>query len=547
MRRFLFIILPIFIGILCSTKSYAIEEEPLSNYEKARLELASTTIGKILESQSGSSLEALSWVFLLNDLLEDKDTTTPRGSLEALEEILADLAGVTSFLPGDALNNLNIRGNFRYILEEYAKALKELEEGLTEEELTIERQKVMKRATFTKIERLIRNKFAQWNKKQETEKTANYETRLKERSRFAFDSICQKVLDEHWSENLMWKKGEYDADNEMLSIKFYYEDKNKNEICAVWYDIALPPEYVNDFRVSNVRIIEEGTYNNYLFPIKILYSAQYRHFYGKSRTDDVTPLVIEFDKLGIDNPYLSGVSNSMSFDAYYQWGKQLTDSINFYNLKIKEHPYFFNHKISHSNCLKFLLCDWQSKCFMSSYYAIDCWSGRKGIYNSWEKEKYKLHPSKEAYEEFLGYIRLFYQESKDFYDAVQEARLLLFGPLGYTRDSEFIELLSLCPTTTSFDNDWRFTQFIPIDRIKYGKSKNSQLHILCQFSKAKSSYLRSIYTQMCDKIIMEEGSTLSKDYAKYKQYFTTPVDFIDAYIVSGDFNAILRERKAKME
>ena len=126
----------------------------------------------------------------------------------------------------------------------YAKALKELEEGLTEEELTIERQKVMKRATFTKIERLIRNKFAQWNKKQETEKTANYETRLKERSRFAFDSICQKVLDEHWSENLMWKKGEYDADNEMLSIKFYYEDKNKNEICAVWYDIALPPEYV---------------------------------------------------------------------------------------------------------------------------------------------------------------------------------------------------------------------------------------------------------------------------------------------------------------
>ena len=92
------------------------------------------------------------------------------------------------------MNNLNIRGNFRYILEEYAKALKELEEGLTEEELTIERQKVMKRATFTKIERLIRNKFAQWNKKQETEKTANYETRLKERSRFAFDSICQKAV-----------------------------------------------------------------------------------------------------------------------------------------------------------------------------------------------------------------------------------------------------------------------------------------------------------------------------------------------------------------
>ena len=544
MRRFLFIILPIFIGVLCSTKSYAIEEESLSNYEKARLELASTTIGKILESQSGSSLEALSWVFLLNDLLKDKNTTTPRGALESLEEILADLAGVTSFLPGDALNNLNIRGNFRYILEEYAKALKELEEGLTEEELTIERQKVMKRATFTKIERLIRNKFAQWNKKQETEKTANYETRLKERSRFAFDSICQKVLDEHWSENLMWKKGEYDADNEILSIKFYYEDKNKNEICAVWYDIALPPEYVNDFQVRNIKIIEEGAYNNYLFPIKILYSVQERHFltyyYGKSRANDVTPLVIEFDKLGIDNPYLSGVSNSMSFDAYYQWGKQLTDSINFYNLKIKEHPYFFYDEISHSNCLKFLLDDFWSKCFMSSSYAIDCWSGRKGIYNS--REKYKLHPSKEAYDEFLGYIRLFYQESKDFYDAVQEVRLLSLENSG-----EFIELLSLCPTTTSFDNNSTFTKLIPIDYIKYGKSKNSQLHILCQLSKVKSLYLQSIYTQMCDKIIMEEGSTLSKDYAKYKQYFTTPVDFINAYIVSGNFNAILRERKAKME
>jgi len=51
---------------------------------------------------------------------------------------------------------------------------------------------------------------------------------------------------------------------------------------------------------------------------------------------------------------------------------------------------------------------------------------------------------------------------------------------------------------------------------------------------------------MCDKIIMEEGSILSKDYAKYKQYFTTPVDFINAYIVSGDFNAILRERKEQL-
>lgn len=543
MKRFLSIILPVFIVFLCSTKLYAMAEEPLSNYEKARLELASTTIGKILESQSGSSLEALSWVFLLNDLLEDKDTTTPRGSLEALEEILADLAGVTSFLPGDALNNLNIRGNFRYILEEYAKALKELEEGLTEEELTIERQKVMKRATFTKIERLIRNKFAQWNKKQETEKTANYETRLKERSRFAFDSICQKVLDEHWSENLMWKKGEYDADNEMLSIKFYYEDKNKNEICAVWYDIALPPEYVNDFRVRNIEIIEEGTYNNYLFPIKILYSVQERHFltyyYGKSRANDVTPLVIEFDKLGIDNPYLSGISNSMSFEAYYQWGKQLTDSINFYNLKIKEHPYFFNHKISHSNCLKFLLDDFWSQSFMCSTSAIRCWSGRKGIYKSWEN--YKLNPSKEAYEEFLGYIRLFYQESKDFYDAVQEVRLLSLENSG-----KFIELLSLCPTTTSFDNNRTFTELTPINYIKYGKSKNSQLHILCQLSKAKSLYLQSIYTQMCDKIIMEEGSILSKDYAKYKQYFTTPVDFINAYIVSGNFNAILRERKEQL-
>ena len=59
---------------------------------------------------------------------------------------------------------------------------------------------------------------------------------------------------------------------------------------------------------------------------------------------------------------------------------------------------------------------------MCSTSAIRCWSGRKGIYESWEK--YKLNPSKEAYEEFLGYIRLFYQESKDFYDAVQEVRLL---------------------------------------------------------------------------------------------------------------------------
>lgn len=534
MKRTLLLCSLILIGLLgCVTRNvYAQDDEPLTNYEMERLKLAYSAIDQIsnMYSNSGYSGEALAQMLLIEQLLKNKDISNPRAAIESLEEVISDICGVTAFMPGDTYRERYFTGRYRSICEWYGNELAELDKSISEEDLAFEKEKVKKRVMTNNIEKQVKKDFIVWNKKKETEKTSAYEQRLREQSVWIFDSICQVALENHWMDNLRYKFMEYDADKEILQMKLWYGDKDGNELTSVIYNIYVSPnllENLKDHGFRKASIISEGVFQGYLFPIKVSlapYDSKsniYRSCFCKAITEGVEPLVIEFDKLNIENNILAGVKRQASFENYYNLYHQLGDSIVRYNKKLRECPGYYKDnegpKISHKKTLVSYSSNTQIK--YNDYKGAVGDDTRKVSENM-------INPSQESYDEFMNNIILFYNECLPFFDYAHEVNTLFPSCLNRS-EKETLDKIK------SYVGYYCWNCSDPLKDINIEKLRS--------LSKAKSTQLKELYEGYCYMIVREK--TINKEYSKNQQYFSSEEDFVNAYYLSGDYKAILKERK----
>lgn len=445
MKRNIFIIGLTIIGLACIApqSAYSQDEEPLTEYEKGRVAVAYKTIEKIstmFDKYGYSGEAALQRAYVLQ-MLKNKDLSSPRAVMESMEEVINTLCGVTAFMPGENLKEMYYTGQYRSICEEYAEELMQLDQSISAEDLAFEKEKVKKRAMANNIERQVKRDFIVWNKKGEYEKTIDYEKRLQQNSEWAFDSICQKAIEDHWQDNLRFHVYEYDADNEILPIKLWHGDKEGNELCSVMYNVFVSPNWVKILKermFKECHFMAEGIYKGYLFPTKILLTPRdydrrrndyipEGYFICSATTEGIEPLVIDFDNLKIENKYLSGIKRNASFEAFYEYKKALQDSIKIYNQLLQQHPLFYSNKIYENRVThtKTVVSEYNNRSNNTQIdiNTINIFTGRIGITSSNYRTPNLINPSQEAYYDFAKALRLFYDECVKHFDATDISKL----------------------------------------------------------------------------------------------------------------------------
>lgn len=528
--------------------------EGLTDYQNERAQLANELMSSLTQSLTQPEqlvffAQFTSWMKENADDYKISDTD-PLGELELLEAYIAEICGVMPWMIGSDDNTLYEEIQFRQynaMCKQYFSARKTLDKQQTAEtiahESQVQKERAQARANANRIDKQIRKDLASWHQKGEYEKTVDYEKRLRNSSRWAFDSICQNAIDEHWKDDIRYRVYDYDADTEILPIKLLYGDKQGNEFCSVMYNIAVSPDWIRELKASleysfsDSYIISEGVYNHHLFPIKIMFTP--RDIYQKHNGDhgaclctvattEVKPLVIRFDELGVDNSNLSGIENVASFEQFYQRKNELIDAINSCNEKLRQHPAFSYHDYDYS--IK------HAETCVSTYggnnttqidaYTIDYFSG---IENNKlvHIKKNKINPSAQSYEDFKAAIHLFYQECVTYFDFIAEVNTLFpyanYGA-GFSDDNILQSIFS--------------HYFYGLDRLKL---KDSQNESVAKLAEARSEQLKKLYTRVCNEIINYES--VNKEYTKNQQYFSSPKDFVNAYILSGNYKEVLKSRK----
>lgn len=540
------------ITCVCSVsvaRSYKIDG--LTEYQNKRLALVDSAMNSITNGMTQSELTSFAYVY--TDWLEKHvdayklNEHDPLGELELMEGYLEETCGIVPWVIGSKGNTMLEEYQYRKynaICRRYQEGRKSLDENSTDEvlaeEIQIQRQRAIIKTRL--IERVVRGEFTAWNKKGEYEKTAAYEKRLQERSEWAFDSICQDAITNCWRAFLHYEFLNYDADNEILPLELYYEDKTGNKLMSVMYNITVSPDWVRECKnaISERNggyIVSMGEYNGYLFPMKLIltpYDYQRRNDitgndgYGYCPcvvvTEGVKPLVIKFDDLKIDNKYLAGKEVVASFEKFYTWRDELSDSIKALNFQLKQHPCFY---INNNSGYFVSNGKWGGNTQMNNnVISIYEYQGKRHEFNM-------TNPSKDAYDNFMRDIHFFYEECMDNFNLIQETKKLFpNADRGYKNRGEIIS----CIRNNYFAFTWR----------SQSKLSSDQITSIRKLSNAECLSLRKLFIEICQQMIITQES-LRNEYTKNQQYFTSPEDFVRAYYVSDNYKAELKARKKQVK
>jgi TonB family protein len=179
------------------------------------------------------------------------------------------------------------------------------------------KQEKYERSDKAKIESSIKKEFGEWCQKGEFEKQSDYEERLKSQSKDIFINICEKTI--KWVVSNRSIDGEllkYDTEKEIFPIRLEIYDNNYEK--SKWdTELKIPIAEAQDLKEEsssdyNWKMKDDDLYfiDNDLFSSKIVVRSRLRSKYGWTEVSfpliNHSKLVINFDDLKIDNPYLKG-------------------------------------------------------------------------------------------------------------------------------------------------------------------------------------------------------------------------------------------------
>lgn len=559
MKKFFYCIIScVILSAPCSC--YAQLDTTLTEYEKQRGKIAFEALAKIatMYDQYGERWESLGQKAGIMKLLNEKNITDSQSVwevIETVEGIISSICREAWFMPGDNYKDRYYTEKYFSICEWYSEQLTELDKSISAADLAYERDKFLKKSLTNDIEKQVKKDFMIWSPKKEYEKSTHYEERLRTQSEWAFDSICQNAIELNWKNKLKYKFGTYDADKEILPMKLWYSDKEGNELCYVDYIIPSNPKLAKElastykpFVYAYPEIITEGVYKNFLFPIKLYFQIEQEDgkrvtLYCNAITEGIEPLVIRFDELSINNPYLSGTERIASFETFYDYKKKLQDSIEIYNQRILQN---FNSLSDVAKYSGFSIEHQSTIICRNSYNDYVCEEFRNihglGLRYDVAIEKFgrrgrstnKINPTKKDYDEFVKAIHIFYDECVEKLETVRE-----IFEIGTKRGA-----IDVNPVNGSFSSH---SSYFIKDKIV-----NSQDIVIVALSNAKMKENQELYENLCKSIVILRDRRLyneaaAKEYSKNGSYFSSPADFINAYVVSGNYKAELKRRKQQVK
>lgn len=315
-----------------------INRDGLTEYQKERSALVDNALTSIVSSMNQADQYVWTMSFLkyieTNQSKYMLDSNDNLGMLEMLEAYISEICGVMPWIIGNPDNTLveEIQARqYNSVCKWYFNQRKLLDERQTAETLSYERQiqinRTKQKASTNRLEKIIRQEVAKWLKKGEYEKTIDYQQRVKERSKFIFDSICSKVCAEHWMDELSYRLLSYNADTEQYKMILYYSDNDGNLLDSI-SGVGIIPTTVmskykdlNPFRMHKVYKYTPSLMvkNGYIYPQKYKFKLR----------DDETIYTIDFSNangtpveffakdLGFQNEEMATYSLVANTDLYY--------------------------------------------------------------------------------------------------------------------------------------------------------------------------------------------------------------------------------------
>lgn len=274
-------IFSLFICILLSSSIFA-QNFDMTPYEKGRKELADEALSKIFDSFSALDQLAFGTSFLnaigkTDDIFEQTAiaenfivSMCGVGDMFKTEaNYLASSIWAPTAYTGQMLQNLKVIGEW------YKTQRTALEKSKTEKDVKRESDRAMNNRGISAVNKKISKKFAFWAQKGEIEKTPDFQQRLKDRSIYAFDSLCFIGCSEIIRQNVKLIKKGYNADDEVYNVQWNITDDNGKVLSSQNGYFHLSPDHVQSINRADYISWEDtyafgiGVYDGYIFPTKV--------------------------------------------------------------------------------------------------------------------------------------------------------------------------------------------------------------------------------------------------------------------------------------
>jgi len=171
---------------------------------------------------------------------------------------------------------------------------------------------------YVRIRSEIKDDFNQWLKKGEFEKTEDYNKRISNSSRNAFDSICYENLIRTFKSKSGFssKLLSYNADTEKFGIEFDFNDTIFKD--SINIPINDAPKFKDEIQHFGIYVDDKdwGLIDNYLSPTKITYynsdTKEVFEFYFSDK--NLKQISFSSSDLGLNS---ASVNTTFNFDEYY--------------------------------------------------------------------------------------------------------------------------------------------------------------------------------------------------------------------------------------
>jgi hypothetical protein len=228
----------------------------------------------------------------------------------------------------------------KWFQDEIKKAdrLKTAEERAADERRRLKEQREKDRKEFERgdegaINVSIRDHFKKWMQQGEFETANEYQKRLRNRSRTAFNGICDSIYKETIKQKVRYwcKDISYDANKEMFTVTFENSNysgtklqgfiKAPNSIARSFKDLWQDGKLKTSYYPSQMIFADKYLYprafkctvsNGDEFDIAITQVYYVNDYYS---SDQFKKVAVQFDMLDIDNEYLKGYTYNMTNDV----------------------------------------------------------------------------------------------------------------------------------------------------------------------------------------------------------------------------------------
>ena len=548
----------ILLFIACIVHVYSqeqIQATELTDYQNKRRTLVSKTFEDILSTMNETEQASFLYTMALWSQKNEEEykigQSDPIGELELLEGFLAQTCNMAPWIIGSEATTLHqdiVLSKYTNICQNYRKARQTLDNNTPksdlEKEQRIQTVRAQMRASTFQLEKRLQQMLAKWMEKGQLEKSTDYQTRLMTKSKFAFDSICSTLLSgDYVFDGLYYELGNYDADIEEYTIEFYYKDKRGNKIHCAKGHFALPPSEVinvNDILHSAFSAkdgIELQRIDGYIYPKYITWlkdDDSHNHLDITISVDaqNAEEVYFEFDRLGIQNSYLSGYSLPASTIPFYQSQKQIMSYLDSCNIEVVR-------LLDLNDASQIANGFFQKIIYEYKPYNIKSKFNYQSNYDL-VKEKAKKILDKLKYDiELANYLNYHISEEQiGKITQTTEYRYLL-QYLSETLPNEIVNLSLKSQSAYSVNESNVGNLFgelfhVPVKQNTVGLQFSDKYVLWKKVHQSTYPEIQKLYKVECHHYITLDTKA-NKEFNKNRQYFNSATDFIDAYLFSADY------------